>query len=607
MGEVIGIGEYATRIMKEEGIECGFGVVGFHSEMLYTMFPQYGMPLYCGRHEQWGPYAADGYAGASRKMAICFGTAGPGVTNMVSGIAQAYQNYRPMIAFCGMHGPAVDKHWTIQEAYPVEIMKSCCKFAYEIKSADIVGYWIRRACKVAREYPPGPVVLACSPQILGWTKDVDEYIFTHPRSKVAYPTPSAGYGPDVEKAVEMILNAKHPIIYGGDGIFCAHAEQELREFVELTQTPFCGRRMSRGAVPENHPLAVPPRSRGDVQAGCDLQIFIGMKDNMMDMHFQPPPVGFFLPGIPTLQINEVQADLIDFLPTPLAILGNPKFVLQQMIEYAKEMLKVKKPDRTEVLKALADSRAKVQADWETRAKEEWDKPPIKGYAWKKVIREFVRDYPETTIVLDSFTGSYWASDGYECMFAGQSQDAGGWGGVGHGIAMGFGIQEAKPGKPVLVIMGDGGMGVGGWEIETCARYKKPVVTIIWNNSEWMGPLHDWLYKSMGPDNRLQQDIKYDQMFSLLENVHGELCTKPADLRPALERSLNSGKTAVINAITDPYSHNPAISGVPLAYRRWFGVERWKQVVPEEYRSLMSDEQWEEFATYSQEASRYLGL
>jgi len=79
------------------------------------------------------------------------------------------------------------------------------------------------------------------------------------------------------------------------------------------------------------------------------------------------------------------------------------------------------------------------------------------------------------------------------------------------------------------------------------------------------------------------------------------------MRPALERSFNSGKTAVINAITDPYSHNPAISGVPLAYRRWFGAERWKQVVPEEYRSLMTDEQWEEFATYSQQVSRYLGL
>ena len=124
--------------------------------------------------------------------------------------------------------------------------------------------------------------------------------------------------------------------------------------------------------------------------------------------------------------------------------------------------------------------------------------------------------------------------------------------------MGFGIHEARPANPMQVIMGDGGMGVGGWEIETCARYKKPVTTIIWNNSEWMGPLHDRLYKSIGPDNKLQQDIKYDQMFALLENVHGELCTKPADLRPALERSFNSSKTAVINATADPYSHNPHI-------------------------------------------------
>jgi hypothetical protein len=123
----------------------------------------------------------------------------------------------------------------------------------------------------------------------------------------------------------------------------------------------------------------------------------------------------------------------------------------------------------------------------------------------------------------------------------------------------------------------------------------------------MGPLHEWLYKSIGPDNKMQQDIRYDLMFGVLQDVHAEFCTKPGELGPALERSFNSGKTAVVNALTDPHSHHPAIPGIPMLYRRWFGEERWKEIVPKEFRDLLTEEQVREYMEHLNNVAVYHGL
>jgi len=296
MGEMIGIGELATRMMKEEGIEVGFGVTGFHAESLYAMFPQYGMRCFTGRHEQFGAYAADGYAGASRKMAICYGTAGPGVTNMISGIAQAYQNLRPMLAICGVHGTSIDGHWSIQEAYPVDLLRSCTKSVHQLNSADAVPYWIRRAIKTARQYPPGPVALVNPHAVTGHLRDTEDYIFTCPREQAAYPSPTWGDPQTVEKALRMILDAKRPVILSGEGVYWAHAEKELQEFVELTQTPVSCRRGSRGSVPEHHPLALGPGTRTQFMDAADLYVLIGMRDSVTEAHYQPAPNGLH-PGM----------------------------------------------------------------------------------------------------------------------------------------------------------------------------------------------------------------------------------------------------------------------------------------------------------------------
>jgi acetolactate synthase-1/2/3 large subunit len=252
MGEMTPIGYEVSKVIKEEGVEAGFGVAGsYHTEYFLSMLPRLGVKTYTLRHEQSGPYAADGYSGCSRKVTCSWGTAGPGVTNALSGVAQAYTNMRPMVFFAGRHGASVNKHWSLQESYPHEIFPSVCKYVVNITDGRTAPHEVRRAFKIAKEPPQGPAVVVCSPLEAGWVVDKDTFLFYDiPREKIADFPHAAGDPQLIEKAVDRILKAERPFMLCGDGAFWSDADAELKEFCELMQIPVAGRRTMRGFIPE---------------------------------------------------------------------------------------------------------------------------------------------------------------------------------------------------------------------------------------------------------------------------------------------------------------------------------------------------------------------
>ncbi len=157
---------------------------------------------------------------------------------------------------------------------------------------------------------------------------------------------------------------------------------------------------------------------------------------------------------------------------------------------------------------------------------------------------------DATLVIDSFTLSGWLSQWLSVRFPGQVVDAGPLAPVGHGIGMGIGAQLARPGKQVIVVIGDGGLGIGGMEIETALKHRLPICTLLWNNSSW-GPSFDQMPMLRGrvdPFDMLP-DLRYDRMFEAI-GCHGEFVTQPDDVRPALMRALASGKPSLVNVIGD---------------------------------------------------------
>jgi acetolactate synthase-1/2/3 large subunit len=174
---------------------------------------------------------------------------------------------------------------------------------------------------------------------------------------------------------------------------------------------------------------------------------------------------------------------------------------------------------------------------------------------------------DATIVIDSFTMSGWMTQWFVARFPGQVIDAGPLAPVGHGIGMAIGAQLARPGKQVVVVIGDGGLGIGGWDIETALRYELPIHTILWNNSSW-GPSFEQMPLLKGrtdPFNMLEQ-IRYDQMFAVM-GCHAEHVAEPNELVPALERAFASGKASVTNVVGDKRIGHPRLGGNLLGSTR----------------------------------------
>lgn len=173
--------------------------------------------------------------------------------------------------------------------------------------------------------------------------------------------------------------------------------------------------------------------------------------------------------------------------------------------------------------------------------------PINPRYIGQTIVDFLDD--SATIIYDSFTLVAFVTDRIEAKFAGQVLDASTFGGVGHSIGMAMGAQLARPGKQVIAIIGDAGIGVAGFDIETAARYKIPAVYFVFNNSGWISTKFQKILCPSMDSWGMLPDIRYDKIFAEM-GCHTELVTEPQQIRPALERSFNSGKPAVINAIPD---------------------------------------------------------
>ncbi len=236
----INVSDTVAKILKEEGVDWWAGIHGGHVWQLIMSTSRAGVRMYHMRHEQCGAYMADGYARVTKKPAVCFGTAGPGFTNMVSGIVMAYLAKSPIICILGQHGTAEDGWGPFQEAYAEPTCGKFTKWIKRLVDPTMAAYTLQRAFRDATAYPCGPVVIEIPTNLLGEVVGEENAMRGYlPKGRCAPPAPPAGDPAMVEKAVRMLLAAKNPIVIGGDGIYWSDASKELLEFVELLNVILC--------------------------------------------------------------------------------------------------------------------------------------------------------------------------------------------------------------------------------------------------------------------------------------------------------------------------------------------------------------------------------
>lgn len=570
-------GKTIARALQNDGVECMFGVIGA-MDLVCEEGERLGIKHYVTRHEQAGGFAADGYARSVRRPGVTFTSNGPGLANVVPGMMHAKGANSPVVLLGGSLAPAEEGMGPGQEGYPAALLQDVCKWTHRIVDPTTLAFWVRRALRDSVQPTPGPIALDLPGNMLSLRKTGEQRRYVE-SSRAPIPPMTAGDPAEVRRVVELLARAERPVIIAGDGVYWSDAASELLELAELLEIPTCTRRTARGAVPESHPLAFTPTYRRGFLEDADVVCLIGQPVTSMDEWFEPPDWNHSASWI---QIQDTPSDIWYALPTEVAVVGSSKLVLRQMIADAKEMSAAGENtvSRSAWIGALALAKARVA---ERRAKALERVASTQPIHPDRLCAEIANVLDESsTVIYDSFTASHSMTTAMEAQRAGQILDAGLFQTLGHSIGMAIGAQVARPGQRVLSLIGDGGFGIAGMDMETMVRYGLPAVVVLFNNASWAGRAwgHDRFYpeRTSGALSR----VRYDDMFKAV-GCHTEHVTDPDDIRGALERSFESGKPALIDVVGETDTTSPLRARVNL-------LDTWSRGnfdrLPEETREEM---------------------
>jgi acetolactate synthase-1/2/3 large subunit len=545
-------GKHIARVLKEEGVEYHFGLHGGHINALLVGCGLEGIKLVHVRHEQASSYCADGYAKASRKVGISFSTAGPGLTNQISGIAHCYYSRTPVVHFTGQVSRRQDGHLDIHESWGDQLCNSITKWTKRIVDPTQVAYWTKKAVCDALSYPQGPIVLEIPSDVLHARTTLAQQGHFVPDA-YEKPLPPQGNPAAVERAVRTLLSAEMPAIAAGQDIWYSHAEDELLEFVELVNIPVITRRLGRGAVPEDHPLAFKSAARRAILRSADVAMTIGLAMNSVLEGW-----GAWAIGRRLIQIQPSMTLVNPSPPSEQIVIGDSKMVLQQMIDCVKQLYPKGVPKKTEWLQKLADLKAQDDKELIDEAAPGKNMKPLYP-AW--VAQESLSILEDdATIILDARSASTYVTTRYTCRKAATLLESSTHTGFGHGIGMGIGAQIARPGKQVLVIMGDAGMGVGAMDFETAVRCQIPVVYQVNNNHVWhprSGPLYRKAWKLVGEQQDLTATFMHASNFANFAECFGGIGIRVEDPgevakahAQAFEMAHAQNKPAIVDCLLD---------------------------------------------------------
>jgi acetolactate synthase I/II/III large subunit len=527
-------GRLVAKRLKANGVSKLFTLSGGHLFSIYDGCREEGIDIVDVRHEQSAAFAAEGWAKATRRPGVCALTAGPGVTNGMSGMASALLNGTPLLALGG-RAPAM--RWgmgSLQEIDHVPFVAPVTKLARTAAATDEIPGLIDEALSAALTPPTGPAFIDFPMDQVFMESEVDA------DAPASLPDPSTFPAPDgnqLEKAAALLREASRPVVMAGTGLYWAYGEDALRTLCEELSVPVFLNGLARGCVPGDHPMFF-SRARGAGLKGADVALVVGV------------PMDFRL-GFGGSFGDDTQIVVIDSARPERA---HPREVAAELYGSVARSL--------EDLRSAAAGRAVNRSAWvaslretenEKRAGEHADltddRAPLHPM---RVYGELAQVLERNAVVIGdggdfvSFAGR--VIDTYE---PGCWMDPGPYGCLGAGPGSALAAKLAHPERQVCLLLGDGAFGFAGMEFDTFVRHGVPVVGVMGNNGIWALEKHpvEFIYGySVAAD--LQPGCRYDEVVRALGG-HGELVSKPDELRPALERAFASGKPTLVNVLTDP--------------------------------------------------------
>jgi len=476
-------GKLVSKLLRSYGVSYVFGMPGGQTLPIYMgildEYPHMRHILF--RCEKCAVYAADAYARVSSRPGVCDGTVGPGATNMVSGVAEAWGASIPLIVMTSdIHTWMVGK-WASQECDQMTMMKPFVKAGFYLSKPDRIADAVQKAFRIATTGRPGPVHLDFP---MDAVMDEVEYDPGLPVDLEHSRYPSVRTAPDsdsVSKASELILKAERPLIVAGGGVVTSGAWDELRELAELLAIPVVTTIMGKGSMPEDHPLSLGVGgSSGKTCANqamleSDLVVFVGCKTGQFaTMNWTLPR-----PGTRIVHADVDPGEIGRNFPTDVGVVGDAKLSLRALVENLKEKTKkksgVESPRLEEVRRAVKEWRGSVEPRMAS------DDVPIRPTRLVREMRSFLSD--DAILACDASLASFWGAIFFDVRRAGRCFLAPrGMAGIGAGFSFTLGAKVAAHDRQVMGLGGDGGFGMSLHEIETARRMNLPIVYAVLNDS-----------------------------------------------------------------------------------------------------------------------------
>ena len=522
-----------ARSLKQQGVEFMFGIVGFPVQPIAAAAQEVGIQFIGMRNEQTASYAAQAVGYMTGRPGACLTVSGPGVIHGFAGLANAKENFWPMILIGGASPIYQNGMGAFQEERQTELAAPYCKYAHDVELVERIPFYVEQAVRFSIYGRPGPVYLDMPDDIIqGEVEESD----VQEMATIPDPPRTQTMPEYIDAALELLESAERPLVIVGKGMAYSHAEDEVRAFIERTQIPFLASPMGKGVMDDGHPLSV-GAARSLALKEADVIFLMGARLNWI-MHFGQKPR--FSENVKIIQLDIAAEAMHQNVAAAVAMVGDGKAVMGQCnaaLDGRQWFYPKDTPWRAALAKKAAANAATIQPQIDD------DSSPFNYYRALKDIREWAGD---NAIII---------GEGANTMDIGRTQlpnakprhrlDAGSYGTMG--IGMGFVVAAAvvHPDKPTISASGDSAIGFSGMEMETVCRLGLPVKIVVLNNGGIGKGVEVYPTDGSAAPHVLSVDARYDKMMEAFGGK-GVFVTDPKDLRKALDDAMAFDGPALVN-------------------------------------------------------------
>lgn len=522
-------GELVARSLKAQGVDTIYTLCGGHIAPVYEGCLNNDMTVIDFRHEQAAGHAADAYARLTRNIGAAIVTAGPGVTDAVTAVANAYYARSPMILFGGAAPLGKRGRGALQEMPQTPMFETFTKASFVIQSTAEIPAKLHDAYTLALSGRPGPIFIELPFDVLFNAVDPPEI----PEKVIIEPVQPELAA--IQEVFEILRNAKKPVLIAGTQVYWEEAHEALREFTEQTAVPVYTNGGGRGTLSMTHPHCF-KATRSKALREADAVLIIGTP-----LDFRLKYGDGFSADAKLIQIENDEAELNHNREADVALVANSRLILEALAE---GLQGVRFDEWLTEIREWEDAKRDKQAEWEAL-----DDVPINHFRFGAEINHTLDE--DTIVIGDGGDIVSACAKVLDVTVPGQWLDPGPLGCLGVGAPFAIAAQHLYPNKKVLIINGDGSFGLNGFEFDTAVRFNLPIVSIVGNDAGW-GQIRGPQLQMVGQERAIATKLAPTQYDKIVEAIggYGEPVSEPAEISSALARAFASGKPACINVTLD---------------------------------------------------------